>query len=103
MSDAAWRVRSRAIDEIVVVADQFAAWDTLKGRPVEDFGLIVTAEPNESADPIPIHTAALMFSWCRDADALRLIEVAVANGLGDTEIADRESGAEIARRRWIGQ
>jgi hypothetical protein len=92
-------ISTRDVDEYVRARDQFEAWDTLKDRPVEDFGIVTTAELNESSDPIPIRTAALLFSWCRDEDALRLIEVAMANDLPDTELVDRETGARIAARR----
>lgn len=86
---AAWHVRSRAIDEVAAAADQFDAWDTLRDHPIEDFGLIVTAEPNESDDPIPIHTAALMYSWGRIADAEALIALAVQHDLPDTTEANQ--------------
>lgn len=84
-----WHLRSRAIDELVQAADQFAAWDTLRDRPLEDFGLIVTAERDEDADPIGVHTSGLMFWWGRDDDAKRLIALAIENGLPDTTAADR--------------
>lgn len=92
MSDAAvgvaWHIRSREINEVVNAADQFAAWDTLSDRPVEDFGLVVAAEREEDADPVYVRTSALMFRWGRDADAEAFISVAVANGLPDTTEQD---------------
>lgn len=88
-----WRLKSRGIDEIVAASDQFDAWDTLRDRPVEDFGLIVTAEPDESGDPIPARTSGLMFSWGRDEDAAAFVALAVENGLPDTTEADRLFGA----------
>ena len=89
---ALWHVRSRAIDELVRAEDQFAAWDALRERPAEDFGLIVLAEPDESGDPISVRTSALMFSWGRDDDAKHFISLAVANGLSDTTEEDRRFG-----------
>lgn len=89
-----WRVKSGRIDEHVRAADQFEAWNTLRDRPAEDFGLIATAEPEEDADPIGAHTAGLMFSWGRDEDAVAFIAMAVANGLPDTTEADRAFAEE---------
>lgn len=85
----AWHVRTRLINEVVQADDQFVAWDTLRGRPAEEFGLIVVAEPDESGDPIPVRTSALMFSWGRDEDAARFIAAAVDQGLPDTTAEDR--------------
>lgn len=93
MAEIAWRLKSGSIDEIVRAADQFTAWDTLCDRPVEAFGLIVTAEPNESADPIAIRTSALMFSWGRDKDAADFVTAARLQGLSDTTEADRAFAA----------
>ncbi len=84
-----YRIWSRAIDEWIEAEDQFAAWDTIRDRPAEDFGLIVTAEPDESADPIPVRTSALMFWWGRDEDAERFIALALEQGLPDTTETDR--------------
>jgi hypothetical protein len=65
----AFRLRSAFIDRVVRAADQWEAWDTLRDRPASHFGLIVTAEPDESADPIPVQTATLMRRWGRNAAA----------------------------------
>lgn len=43
-----WHLKSFAINEVVEADDQWEAWDTLSERPLEDFGLIVMAEPNET-------------------------------------------------------
>lgn len=89
MTTQKWRLTSRQIDEAVVAEDQHAAWNTLRNRPVEDFGLIVTATPsNNDDDAIPVRTAALMLTWGRDSDALDFIEAAVAQGLPDTRDGD---------------
>jgi hypothetical protein len=76
-----WRIRSREIDEVVQADDQWEAWDSLRDRSAFDFGLIATAEPNESADPIPVHTATLMRRWDREKDAEAFDEVARQAGL----------------------
>lgn len=76
-----WHVRSREIDEVVRAVDQWDAWDTLRDRSVYDFGLITTAEPNESADPIPVHTATLMRRWGRGDEAELFDELARQAGL----------------------
>lgn len=87
-----WHLRSRAIDELVRAADQFEAWQTLRDRPLEDFGVIVTAEPDETGDRIGVHTATLMFWWGRDEDASAVIATAIEAGLPDTTVADRQAG-----------
>ena len=97
-SERTWRLRGRAIDELVRASDQFEAFATLRDRPAEDFGLIVAGEPDESADPISVRTSALMFWWGRDEEAEAFIAVAIANGLPDTTAMDRE----FARARSQG-
>lgn len=92
-----WRLKSNSIDSIVRAADQFEAWDTLRDRPLSHFGLVVTAEPDESGDPIPVHTSALLFSWGRDHEARMLIDAAVSVGLPDTTEADLEYAKERNR------
>ncbi len=78
-----WQLRSRAVNEIVVAPDQWEAWDTLRDRSIYDFGLVVTAEANESGDAesIPVHTATLMRRWGREADAEQFDELARKAGL----------------------
>jgi hypothetical protein len=76
-----WHIRSREINEVVQASDQWEAWDTLRDRSAFDFGLIVVAEPNEDADPIPVHTATLMRRWGRDEDAGAFDQVARDAGL----------------------
>jgi hypothetical protein len=85
-----WHLRSAAVDEFVRAPNQFAAWETLRDRPTADFGLVVTAEADESADPIVVRTSALMFWWGRDDEAEAFVGAAVANGLPDTTTADRQ-------------
>jgi hypothetical protein len=79
-----WRLRSLGIDEVVQAEDQFEAWDMLSDRPVEDFGLVVVAEPDEDADPIPVQTETLMRRWERNADAELFHALAVAHGLKES-------------------
>jgi hypothetical protein len=78
-----WQLRSREINEFVVAADQWEAWDTLRDRSIYDFGLVVSAEPHESGDHevIPVHTATLMRRWGRDDDAEQFDELARKAGL----------------------
>ena len=90
MTEPLWHVHTFAIDEFVRAADQFEAWDTLRDRPLEEFGLVVTAEPDESGDPIFVRTSQLMFKWGREEDALATVAHAVANGLPDTADVDRK-------------
>lgn len=85
-----WHLTSRRIDEVVKAEDQHGAFNTLRTRPVTDFGLVVTAtaegEPDEYA--IPIRTSALMFLWGRDFEAKAFVQLAIDAGLGDTTISD---------------
>ena len=78
-----WQLRSRAINEVVVADDQWGAWDALRDRSIYDFGLVVSAEPNESGDneAIPVHTATLMRRWGRDEDAEQFDALAREQGL----------------------
>ncbi len=82
-----WIISLRNASMVVKASDQWAAWDTLKARPVEDFGLIVLAEPNENGNPIPVQTEALMRRWGRDADARAFHALAVRHGL--TAVGER--------------
>ena len=85
-----WHLRSREINEVVLAEDQYAAWDTLRERPAVDFGLIVTAEPDETADSIPVHTSALMTWWERHEDAALFRQVAIENDLPNTFESDHQ-------------
>ena len=78
------------IREVVYAKDQFEAFDMLRDRPTEDFGLIVEAEPNEDANGFPIRTSALMFRWGRDADAILAIQRAIEEGYPDTTAEDQQ-------------
>jgi hypothetical protein len=84
-----WNLRSQRINELVDAPDQFIAWDTLRDRPVGDFGLVVEAEPNGNGNPIVTRTSMLMFRWNRDEDARRFIRRASALlGVPDTSAED---------------
>lgn len=87
-----WIIGSGDIKEVVRAMDQFEAWDTLRDRPAEDFGLIASAEPNESSDPFHVRTSLLMYRWGRDADAKRFIERGIECGMPDTTDADMKAG-----------
>ena len=77
-----WRVRSRAINETVRAQDQWGAWNTLRNRPLADFGLLTVAIPNDNeAEAIPVHTATLMRRWDRLSDARLCDAVARDKGL----------------------
>ena len=93
-----WHITSKGINEYVVAPDQWAAWNTLRNRPVEDFGLIVSAEPDDNDEAIPVHTATLMFAWNRDDDAALAIAVAIANDLPDTTVANLAVAEQHGRR-----
>lgn len=99
MAEHTWHLKSGLIDELVRAADQHEAYDTLRHRPLKEFGLIVTAEPDESGDPIAIRTSALMFSWGRDQDAEDCIRAARFAGLADTTALDQEWAAERGTQR----
>lgn len=89
MSNKRWRVGSGDISEWVFAPDQFAAFDTLRDRPAEDFGCIVTAEPDENPDDmVPVRTSILMFRWFRDDAARRFIERMMEEGMPDTTRED---------------
>lgn len=93
--NARWHIKSHKINKVVVARNQDEAWEALRELPATDFGLIVTAEAGENANPIAIHTAALMFRWHRDADARLFIEVALASGLPDTTQADLRTAGRL--------
>jgi hypothetical protein len=76
-----WHIKSGRIDETVTAATQYAAWNTLRKRPAEEFGLIASAEPNGNGDPLVIQTEALMATWGRADDSARFHEAARAHGL----------------------
>lgn len=76
-----WHLRSREINEVVQAADQWEAWDSLRDRSAVDFGLVVSAEPDENGDPFPVKTATLMHRWGREEDAEQFDAVARQAGL----------------------
>jgi hypothetical protein len=86
-----WHIRSGDIREIVYAADQFAAWDTLRDRPAEEFGLIAEAEPDEDTDPYLVRTSLLMIRWNRDDDARRFVARGMEEGMPDTTAEDLKS------------
>jgi hypothetical protein len=86
-----WLVQSAEISEFVFASDQFEAWDALRDRRAEDFGLIAKAEVNESGDPFLIRTSALMYRWGRDADGERFISRGMEVGMPDTTVQDKQA------------
>jgi hypothetical protein len=76
-----WSIHTRQLFAVVEASSQWEAWDTFKDEPVGKFGLIVSAEPDESGDPIPVQTEMLMRRWGREADADAFHNLAVEKGL----------------------
>lgn len=85
-----WHLRSGSIDEIVRAPDQWEAWLTLADRPVSEFGVLATAEPDEDGDPLLIRVTALLRVWGRDDDADTLTAAICELGYPDTTQKDRE-------------
>jgi hypothetical protein len=100
MAEKKWQLRSRQIREVVHAPDVWAAFDTLRDRPIDDFGLVVEAEPNElgSDQSIPVRTSVLMLRWKRMEDWDVCIQTGIAAGYGDTSAADREAVANSSNR-----
>jgi hypothetical protein len=86
-----WHLTSAEISTFVYAEDQFAAYDTIRDLPAEDFGMIVQAEPDENMEPFPVRTSLLMFRWGREADALRFIARGMELGMPDTTREDRKA------------
>ena len=78
-----WVVATGQIKRIVRAKDQWEAWDTLRAEDRCQFGLIATAEENESGDDeaIPVKTSALMERWGRINDAQAFHALAHEKGL----------------------
>lgn len=93
-----WIVSSSDMREVVFAADQFAAWDTLRDRPAEEFSLIAKAECNESADPFLIRTSLLMLRWGRREDSRRFVERGV-----ELELMPDTTEADAADLKVIGE
>lgn len=91
-----WHVKSGAIDELVPADDQWEAWDQFRGYPVEAFGLLLSAEPNENADPLLVRTSHAMVRWDRMEDAKLFAARAAEFGLPDT-LAQDIANVEKAR------
>lgn len=91
MKTKRWHLRSAGINEFVDAFDQWEAWDSLRDRPIEDFGFVVGAEANESGDDesFPVRASILLFRWGRDADAEAFIAMGIDEGMQDTTQHDR--------------
>lgn len=87
-----WYVDTKNIHTIVVAADQFEAYDTLKENPATDFGLIVTAQrvdKTEDEGSYGCRTSLLMGKrWGRVEDAKLFVEAGIAQGMGDMSETD---------------
>ena len=81
---------SKNIDEVVEADDRWAAFDTLRGRDLHDFGLVVEAQPvRETVDAaIAIRTSALFGRWGDRVAAQYFIGTAKERGLPDTSDTD---------------
>lgn len=91
-----WLLTSKAFSDLVTADDQFEAWDTLRERPITDFGLIVQAERDEDGDPIAIRTSALMLRWNRDEAARDFVMAGmVLHGWGDTTELDKAIAGRV--------
>lgn len=79
----AWVIGIKAGKEQVEAADQWEAWDTLRDRPMTDFGLIATALPEgaDEGERIGVHTSALMRRWGRIGEADQFDALAREQGL----------------------
>lgn len=77
-----WRLKSLKINETIRAHDQWIAWDSLRSKPITDFGLIVTAEDTKDAsNEYGVKTSQLMGRWGRDDDAYTFICAAIDAGL----------------------
>ena len=85
-----WFLNSKNIDEIVEASDSWEAFDTLRDRPLADFGSVVEVQPtNETRETaIAIRTSALFGRWGNRVAALYFIGVAKELGLPDTSDTD---------------
>ena len=81
-----WIVGTARGKETIRALDQHAAWNTLRTRPIEDFGIIVTAlrEGDPEDEQVAVHTTALLLTWGRDEEARWLLDALTAAGLDDT-------------------
>ncbi|KKN84422.1 hypothetical protein LCGC14_0288840 [marine sediment metagenome] len=85
-----WFLTSKNIDEIVEASDQWQAFDSLQNRSVDDFGLIVEAQPvrETRAESFGVRTSLLFGRWGRTDEARKLIKAGVRCGLPDTTEKD---------------
>ncbi len=85
-----WMVSTRNIDIVVEAGDQWGAFDSLRGYPLTDFGLVVEAQPVQETveQAIAIRTSALFGRWGDAATARLAIAAAMKMGLPDTSEDD---------------
>jgi len=85
-----WTIETLKQIRNVEASDQWDAYDTLRDLPVEDFGLIVVAIPEDGGEDaaISVRTSMLMFRWGRRMDAHLFLARAMADGLPDTSALD---------------
>jgi hypothetical protein len=88
MKPIKWTITSGSIRWEGISLTQFSAFDRIRSRPVEEFGMISLAE-NDRGESFPIRTSILMFRWYRDADAARFIAQMInEEGIPDTTRMD---------------
>jgi hypothetical protein len=85
-----WFVSTKDIDEIVEASDQWEAFNSLKGRSPDEFGLVVEVQPvrETSEAAIAVRTSKLFGLWGDPVIAKQFIEAAIALGLPDTTKED---------------
>lgn len=76
-----WMVSTRKIRRAIRAVDQWEAWDTLRAEDRDQFGLVVSAEPDENGDPFLVQASTLMERWGREHDAAEFHVLSRAEGL----------------------
>lgn len=97
MTERVWVVQSGSMVEVVKAEDQWEAFDTLKERELEQFGMLVVATPEfgGDAEAIAVRTSMLFGKrWGRPDIAHRIIADAIEMGLPDTSEADIDVAKE---------
>ena len=84
-----WLLTSAGGTAPVDADDQWAAFDTLKDEPLENFGLLVSASTDLSpGNTYGVRTSLLLARWGRIEDARTVIDRVIAAGGPDTSAED---------------